>query len=120
MADPAAPPVTSFAANIHGLTNEQLAHEPSWEDIAGPVHTLLGAAWVCAQNAHVDYRVLSAHLPHWKPAGGLDTLRLAKATYPALGKYSLDALLGHVQPDLRAAPRTATAPPTTRTPQHSS
>ncbi|NDZ77007.1 3'-5' exonuclease [Streptomyces sp. SID10853] len=97
-------PVTPFAARVHGLTNERLAAEPSWEEIADQVHTLLGASWICAHNAHVDYRVLKAHLPKWEPAGVLDTLRLAKATYSGLAKYSLDALIKHVQPDLSAAP----------------
>lgn len=38
------------------------------------------------------------------PTGVIDTLRLAKATYPGLPKYSLDALIGHVAPDLSQAP----------------
>lgn len=97
-------PVTPFAARIHGLTNERLAHKPGWEEVAEQVHTLLNSAWVCAHNAHVDYRVLSAHLPRWQPAGVLDTLRLAKATYPDLPKYSLDALIEHIRPDLSGAP----------------
>lgn len=97
-------PVTPFAARVHGLTNQVLDGKPDWEEIAGEVHACLGTAWIAAHNAHVDYRVLSAHLPQWKPAGVLDTLRLAKATYPGLPKYSLDALIEHVQPDLRAAP----------------
>ncbi|WP_371792274.1 3'-5' exonuclease [Streptomyces sp. NBC_01471] len=97
-------PVTPFAARVHGLTNQRLAAEPGWEEIAEQVHTLLGASWICAHNAHVDYRVLKAHLPQWEPAGVLDTLRLAKATYPGLAKYSLDALIKHVKPDLSAAP----------------
>ncbi|GAA1153267.1 hypothetical protein GCM10009654_06040 [Streptomyces hebeiensis] len=97
-------PVTPFAAGIHGLTNERLEKEPSWEEIADEVHALLGVSWVCAHNAHVDYKVLSAHLPQWQPAGVLDTLRLAKATYSDLPKYSLDALIEHAHPDLSAAP----------------
>lgn len=97
-------PVTSFAARIHGLTNARLEQEPGWEEIAERVHDFLGATWICAHHAHVDYKVLSAHLPRWRPAGVLDTLRLAKATYPGLTKYSLDHLIDHVRPDLRAAP----------------
>ncbi|MFJ6574169.1 exonuclease domain-containing protein [Streptomyces sp. NPDC091292] len=97
-------PVTPFAARIHGLTNERLAREPGWTEIAGQVHTLLATSWICAHNAHVDYRVLSAHLPQWRPAGVLDTLRLAKVTYPDLPKYRLDALIEHLKPDLSAAP----------------
>ncbi|MFI9755791.1 3'-5' exonuclease [Streptomyces collinus] len=97
-------PVTPFAARVHGLTNAVLESAPGWEEIAGTVHTLLGTKWIAAHNAHVDYRVLKAHLPQWQPAGVLDTLRLARATYD-LPKYSLDALLEHVQPDMSQAPK---------------
>ncbi|MFI2289793.1 exonuclease domain-containing protein [Streptomyces niveus] len=97
-------PVTPFAARVHGLTNERLDTEPGWEEIADQVHTLLGTSWICAHNAHVDHRVLSAHLPAWRPAGVLDTLRLAKATHPGLPKYTLDALIEDLRPDLTAAP----------------
>ncbi|MET9149235.1 3'-5' exonuclease [Streptomyces sp. NPDC004042] len=97
-------PVTPFAARVHGLTNQVLEGQPGWEEIEGAVHARLGTAWIAAHNAHVDYRVLSAHLPQWHPAGVIDTLRLARATYPDLAKYSLDALIKHVEPDLRQAP----------------
>ncbi|MGW2332252.1 3'-5' exonuclease [Streptomyces sp. NPDC001700] len=97
-------PVTPFATRVHGLTNEALAKSPTWPEIADQVHTLLGPAWICAHNAHTDYRVLKAHLPTWQPTGVLDTLRLAKATYPNLPGYSLDALIRHIKPDLTAAP----------------
>ncbi|WP_329079692.1 3'-5' exonuclease [Streptomyces niveus] len=97
-------PVTPFAARVHGLTNERLDTEPGWEEIADQVHTLLGTSWICAHNAHVDHRVLSAHLPAWRPAGVIDTLRLAKATHPGLPKYTLDALIEDLRPDLTAAP----------------
>ncbi|WP_405443284.1 exonuclease domain-containing protein [Streptomyces niveus] len=97
-------PVTPFAARVHGLTNERLDTEPGWEEIADQVHTLLGTSWICAHNAHVDHRVLSAHLPAWRPTGVIDTLRLAKATHPGLPKYTLDALIEDLRPDLTAAP----------------
>jgi DNA polymerase III epsilon subunit-like protein len=97
-------PVTVRAARVHGLTNHRLSTAPPWPDIADDVHGLLGTAWICAHNAHTDYRVLTAHLPDWRPAGVLDTLRLAKATHPGLPGYSLDALITHLAPDLSAAP----------------
>ncbi|MFH9677670.1 exonuclease domain-containing protein [Streptomyces sp. NPDC017405] len=97
-------PVTPFATRVHGLTNADLAGMPSWTDVADEVRAFLGTAWICAHNAHTDYRVLSAHLPGWEPAGVLDTLRLAKATFPGLGKYSLDTLIEHLRPDLHQAP----------------
>ncbi|MEU2585316.1 3'-5' exonuclease [Streptomyces avermitilis] len=97
-------PVTSFATRVHGLSNNDLADKPAWAEIADQVHAFMGTAWICAHNAHTDYRVLSAHLPGWKPAGVLDTLRLARATFPKLSGYSLDDLITHVDPDLSEAP----------------
>jgi DNA polymerase-3 subunit epsilon/exodeoxyribonuclease X len=76
-------PVTVRAARVHGLTNHRLSTAPPWPDIADDVHGLLGTAWICAHNAHTDYRVLTAHLPDWRPAGVLDTLRLARPPTPA-------------------------------------
>ncbi|WP_406177912.1 exonuclease domain-containing protein [Streptomyces canus] len=98
-------PVTARAVSIHGLTNELLADQPAWAELADSVHNFLGWDWICAHNAHVDYRELSRHLPKWEPAGVIDTLRLAKATYKGLPSYTLDALLKHVEPDLSQAPR---------------
>ncbi|MER6187683.1 3'-5' exonuclease [Streptomyces sp. NPDC001652] len=97
-------PVTPFAARVHGLTNDALADKPAWTEVADQVRTFLGNTWICAHSAHTDYRVLSAHLPGWEPAGVLDTLRLARNVFPDLGKYSLDRLIDHVRPDLRKAP----------------
>ncbi|MFE4254373.1 exonuclease domain-containing protein [Streptomyces sp. NPDC056910] len=98
-------PVTSFvAAQVHGLTNQMLEQQPRWEEISEEVHARLGTAWIAAHSAHVEYRVLCAHLPQWRPAGVIDTVRLAKATYPDLPKYGLDALIKHVKPDLSQAP----------------
>ncbi len=97
-------PVTPFAARVHGLTNDRLADCPPWEQVAAQVLTMLDSAWICAHNAHVDYRALTHHLPGWQPAGVLDTLRLAKATYPGLPSYTLDALIEHARLDLSRAP----------------
>lgn len=97
-------PVTPFATRVHGLTNQYLADKSAWAETADQVHRFLGTAWICAHNAHVDYRVLKAHLPRWEPAGVLDTLRLARATFPGLPGYGLDSLIAHVKPDLSGAP----------------
>ncbi|MFE0257279.1 exonuclease domain-containing protein [Streptomyces sp. NPDC059010] len=98
-------PVTTRAAGIHGLTNEVLVDKPAWGELADQVCDFFGHDWICAHNAHVDYRELSRHLPTWKPGGVIDTLRLAKATYKSLPSYTLDALIKHAQPDLSQAPR---------------
>ncbi|MER5611033.1 3'-5' exonuclease [Streptomyces sp. NPDC002215] len=107
-------PVTPFAARVHGLTSEILANSPTWQELADQVHSVLGNAWICGHNVHVDYRALKAHLPKWEPAGVIDTLRLARATYKGLPSYGLDTLINHIRPDLSAAPahrHRATVPP---------
>ncbi|MGW7353168.1 3'-5' exonuclease [Streptomyces sp. NPDC054784] len=96
--------VTPFAARVHGLTDEALEGAPGWAEIGDEVHAYLGTSWIAAHHAHVDHRVLSAHLPQWRPEGVLDTLRLARAAYPDLRSHSLDALVAHLRPDLRGAP----------------
>lgn len=61
----------------------------------------LDGAWIAA---HGDYRALSAHLPGWEPAGGIDTLRLARDSVPGLSSYGLDNLIDHFQYDVSTAP----------------
>ncbi|MCC5574457.1 3'-5' exonuclease [Microtetraspora sp. AC03309] len=88
-------PITPFAARIHRISNQAVEGAPSWEQVAPGVHTHLQHAWIAAHNASVDYTALRRHLPGWEPAGVIDTLRLARATYPAAPKYGLDALLAY-------------------------
>ncbi|MDQ0778379.1 exodeoxyribonuclease X [Streptomyces aurantiacus] len=97
-------PVTPFAAKVHGLTNDRLATCPPWTIVADKVREFLADAWICAHNAHVDYCVLARHLPDWRPTGVLDTLRLARATYPDAPAHTLDALIEYARLDLTEAP----------------
>ncbi|MER6127491.1 3'-5' exonuclease [Streptomyces sp. NPDC001795] len=97
-------PVTLRATSVHGLTNEVLAAEPAWDEVGDRIGKFLGNLWICAHNAHVDYRVLKAHLPDWEPLGVIDTLRLARATVKNLPAYTLDFLIKHLGLDLAGAP----------------
>lgn len=97
-------PVTAFATRIHKLTNDDLATCPAWENVSDDVRATLNGAWICAHNASIEYRVLSRHLPGWQPAGVIDTLRLARATYPDSPKHNLDALIQYTGLDLSTAP----------------
>ncbi|MFJ8477017.1 exonuclease domain-containing protein [Kitasatospora sp. NPDC094011] len=89
---------------MHGITNQTVADAPPWERIGEQVRADLEGAWIAARNAHVDYGVLLRHLPGWQPAGVLDTLRLARATYPKAPGYGLDALIELCGIDLSAVP----------------
>jgi exodeoxyribonuclease X len=97
-------PVSPFATRLHGISDKTLADCPAWPEVRDDVSKLLGTTWICAHNAHVDYRALARHLPDWEPAGVLDTLRLARANYPDLAHHTLDALIKHEQLDLTGAP----------------
>ncbi|MFD4241161.1 exonuclease domain-containing protein [Streptomyces sp. NPDC058525] len=88
-------PIPSRISRIHGITNEMTADAPTWPDVAEQVHALLDGAWICAHSASVEYSVLTRHMPTWKPAGVIDTLRLARATYPGHKGFGLDALIAH-------------------------
>ncbi|MFF5209257.1 exonuclease domain-containing protein [Streptosporangium sp. NPDC000396] len=88
-------PISAFATRVHHITNRAVADAPRWESIASAVHAHLHGAWIAAHNAHVDYKVLRRHLPAWQPAGVIDTLRLARATYPDAPGYNLDVLLAY-------------------------
>lgn len=96
--------MTPFAARVHKLTNEGLADCPAWEAVSGQVRAMLGGAWICGHHASVEYQVLTRHLPGWRPAGVLDTLRLARAAYTDAPKHNLDALIEYARLDLTGAP----------------
>ncbi|MDI5974057.1 3'-5' exonuclease [Streptomyces sp. SL13] len=93
-------PITPFATRVHHITNQDVQQAPRWEQIAAAVQTDLTGCWIAAHNASVDYGVLKRHLPEWKPAGVLDTLRLARATYSDAPRHGLDALIEHTRLDL--------------------
>ncbi|MFI9100733.1 exonuclease domain-containing protein [Streptomyces fildesensis] len=89
---------------IHGITNESLTTAPAWGQVSEAIRAALDGAWLVAHNATVEYDALTRHLPGWKPAGVIDTLRLARATYPDAGGHGLDALIQHLQLPVTAIP----------------
>ncbi|GGQ94742.1 3'-5' exonuclease [Kitasatospora griseola] len=97
-------PITPFARRVHGIRNQDVEQAPTWEQVGPQIHASLEGVWICAHNAHVDYGVLLRHMPDWKPAGVLDTLRLARATFPKAGGYSLDALVEMTGIDVAGIP----------------
>lgn len=74
-----------------GLTDAVLAEAPSLNAIAAQLVELVNGRWVLGHNVHVDWRLLSRHIPGLRPAGLLDTLALARTIdFP---KRSLSALV---------------------------
>jgi DNA polymerase III epsilon subunit-like protein len=78
---------------VHGITNGEVAGCPPWTKVATDIRQVLEGRVLVVHHAHVERRVLAAHLPAWQPPMVLDTLRLAKNIWPGLDSYGLDALL---------------------------
>jgi DNA polymerase III epsilon subunit-like protein len=86
---------TIVSNKVHGITNVEVAGCPAWPEVADEIAELLADRTLIAHNASVEHRVLTAHLPDWKPTLVLDTLRLAKQVWPTAPGYSLGGLIRH-------------------------
>ncbi|WP_214406246.1 3'-5' exonuclease [Pseudonocardia lacus] len=92
---PIAPVVTR---TVHGISDRDVADSPTWSEVADEIAQALTDRVLVAHNAAVERRVLTAHLPDWRPTLVLDTLRLARTIWPALtGGYGLDRLIDHTR-----------------------
>lgn len=96
-------PITPMVARIHGIKNRDVESAPTFEAVSPEVLEILGDRIPVAHNARIDHSVLSRQLPGWRPALVIDTLRLAKAIWPGLPKYTLDHLLTHAHIDVSDA-----------------
>ncbi|WP_405132942.1 exonuclease domain-containing protein [Nocardia sp. NBC_01388] len=96
-------PITPIVTRkVHGISNKDVADCPEWEDVSPAIGRVMFGRTLVAHNANVEQRVLSTHLPDWKPLMVLDTLRLAKSLWPGLKSYALDKLIEHAQLDTGA------------------
>lgn len=91
-------PITHFARRIHGITNDDVAREPAFDEIKPAIVDFLGATRVkvdalIAHNAHVDVGVIQRKLGEWECPEVFDTLKLARRLSPGLRTYKLGALV---------------------------
>lgn len=86
-------PIKFYATKIHGLTNNDVAECPMFEDIRGQVLHALNAPAIVAHNAHVDVGVLQRKLGEWQCPEVFDTLKLARRLVPGLSSYKLGSLV---------------------------
>ncbi|MDR6739788.1 DNA polymerase III epsilon subunit-like protein [Herbaspirillum sp. 1173] len=86
-------PVTPQATAIHGITNEDLAGQPTFAELTPRIKDALGQEILIGHYVQVDQQLIQAQLPQWRPALSLDTIKLAKAVAPNLQSYSLAALI---------------------------
>lgn len=86
-------PVIERAAQIHGISNDDLIGCPSHEQVANDIRAALGKSVVVGHNVSVDTQLIRSQFGNWSPTAIIDTLRLAKYARPGRDSYSLDALI---------------------------
>ena len=95
-------PIDPGAVDIHGITNERVAHEPTFAAILGDLLAYLdGADELIAHNMPFDQSFLNRELKLAQAGFKLedrfrltDTVQLARSRL-SIGKYTLDALCKH-------------------------
>jgi exodeoxyribonuclease X len=88
-------PITALVTRIHGIRDRDVADVPPVADVADEIRAALAGRIVVGHQVHVDLAVLRRELDGWAPLATVDTVRLAKAVWPDLASYSLDALAEH-------------------------
>jgi exodeoxyribonuclease X len=82
-----------FATRIHGLTNDDVADQPPFADIAHEVRDAMRVAALVAHNAHVDTGVLQRELDDWQCPEVFDTPKLARRLLPKQDSYQFGVLV---------------------------
>ena len=88
--------IEADAIAIHGITNEKVANEPVFADIADQFLTFIGTSKMVIHNARFDMGFINAELerlgrPPLPLDQAIDTLDMARRRFPG-GQASLDAL----------------------------
>ena len=85
-------PVSASASGVHGLTNVELASEPTIEEFFTIVkpNAFDGDIFLVAHNSSFDVRYVGPWIPNL--AGQLCTLRLARRVFPEVENHKLSTL----------------------------
>ncbi len=89
-----------FIQNLTGITNEMVAHAPSFNEVAPTIYELLHDKVFVAHNVNFDYSFVKNQL---EQAGydfqvsKLCTIRLARKVFPGIPSYSLGKLCHYLQ-----------------------
>jgi DNA polymerase III subunit epsilon len=87
--------IPRYIQGFTGISNEMVAHAPSFEDVAQKVYTLLQGNIFVAHNVNFDYSFIKNHLEFYGyslQAKKLCTVRLARQVFPGFPSYSLGNL----------------------------
>ena len=95
--------IEADAIAIHGITNERVANEPVFADIADQFLEFIGDAKMVIHNARFDMGFINAELerlgrPPLPLDQAIDTLDMARRRFPG-GQASLDALCRKINID---------------------
>jgi DNA polymerase-3 subunit epsilon len=85
-------PISPHVTKIHGITDDDVAREPSIEDIEDDVCLWLEDVAIIGHNVRIEVDALKFGLTQWVPLSAIDTLKLAKKLKPGLTSYSLQNL----------------------------
>lgn len=91
-------PIPPFITQLTGITNEDVLHAPSFEEIAGVVFEKIQGQIFVAHNVGFDYPIVSRELEQCGYTLGKDklcTVRYGRAVQPGLSSYSLKNLAKH-------------------------
>ena len=87
------------AVHVHNITEDMVADQPAWNDVAPHVAARVNGSVILAQNAHYERRWLTHHLRgqglDWRPSGTIDTLDVARQHFD-LPNYKLGTICENV------------------------
>jgi DNA polymerase III epsilon subunit-like protein len=84
--------ITPIVSRIHGITNEDVANAPPFDDVVDDILLWLEETPIVGHNVRVELEALSKVLPGWKPAAAYDTLKVARRLMPNQEKFGLERL----------------------------
>ncbi|WP_114906825.1 PolC-type DNA polymerase III [Ornithinimicrobium murale] len=94
------------AVNIHGITWDDVADAPPWEQVAPQTSAALSRATLVAHNAKFEKKWLGHHLPGFdENTPTVDTLLLAQRNYGNLESHQLGAMCEYFGVDYTAGHR---------------
>ncbi len=93
-------PIPPFISTLTGITEEMLASEPSFSEIADRWLTFAGDAVLAAHNSDFDVTLLNQEIARVYPGcrmrnSAICTVQLARRVLPALERHHLDAMAEH-------------------------
>lgn len=102
-------PIPYQATAIHGITDEDVAGAPRFEEVAPALLALVRGAVIVAHNARFDLSFLNAELSRAgmgrAEAESADTVSLSRRAFPGRSSYKLGTIAGALGIDTGSAHR---------------